>query len=433
MKSASDVKTEGQTYCLKMRFKHILYTGACFGLLVAPTIAAEEGFVFTEEDVAAAEEEANKLQSVIANEEAYCEACSAVYNDVNLIIGNCYRTIGRDIDYLECADARTIASIHKEAMDKLISKYGADAASGQLTKGALSRAALNMAKPNLTPRMHRIMENRIVHTSIMIRWFMGSFAKTCAIYDTEFYKEVQQVARFKELTQTSEYERMEKDYPVLWSFYADSKALMRFNESYAKFKGNIAVNAYKFFERFHNELNQDERETLYNEMTLDAPNGLLSKYIRLAEDGCVWGLTPQGAILSNYESVFNYWTKDKLKATKELGMVAYNAAMSTDGDALYNEYMNEALRLPDLLLAETYQDYIKRTQPRLFKMGEVLWGLEDYLKAETQYFQNMERKSKYAIRQRANLLIKSIKPQVMDMREQAARIVPESHPSRSRN
>ena len=37
-----------------MRFKHILYTGACFGLLVAPTIAAEEGFVFTEEDVAAA-------------------------------------------------------------------------------------------------------------------------------------------------------------------------------------------------------------------------------------------------------------------------------------------------------------------------------------------------------------------------------------------
>ena len=416
-----------------MRFKHILYTGACFGLLVAPAIAAEEGFVFTEEDVAAAEEEANKLQSVIANEEAYHNACFAVYNDVNRIVGNCYRAIGREIDYLECADARTIASIHKEAMDKLVSKYGADAASGQLTKGALSRAALNMAKPNITPKTHRIMENMIVHTSIMIRWFMGSFAKTCAIYDTEFYKEVQQVARFKELIQTSEYERSEKDYPVLWSFFADSKALMRFNESYAKFKGNIAVNAYKFFERFHNELNQDERETLYNEMTLDAPNGLLSKYIRLAEDGCVWGITSQGATMSNYESIFNYWTKDKLKATKELGMVAYHAAMSTDGDALYNEYMNEALKAPDLLLAETYQDYIKRTQPRLFRMGEVLWGLEDFLKAETQYFQNMERKSKYAIRQRANLLIKSIKPQVMDMREQAARVVPASHPSRSRN
>ena len=416
-----------------MRFEHILYTGACFGLLVAPTIADEEGFVFTEEDVAAAEEEANKLQSVIANEEAYHNACFAVYNDVNLIVGNCYRAIGREIDYLECADARTIASIHKEAMEKLVSKYGAEAASGQLTKGALSRAALNMAKPNITPKTHRIMENMIVHTSIMLRWFMGSFAKTCAIYDTEFYKEVQQVARFKELIQTSEYERMEKDYPVLWSFYADSKALMRFNESYAKFKGNIAVNAYKFFERFHNELNQDERETLYNEMTLDAPNGLLSKYIRLAEDGCVWALTSQGAILSNYESVLNYWTKDKIKATKELGMVAYHAAMSTDGDALYNEYMNEALNAPDLLLGDTYQDYIKRTQPRLFRMGEVLWGLEDFLKAETQYFQNMERKSKYAIRQRADLLIKSIKPQVMDMREQAARVVPASHPSRSRN
>ena len=416
-----------------MRFKHILYTGACFGLLVAPTIAAEEGFVFTEEDVAAAEEEANKLQSVIANEEAYHAACSAVYNDVNLIVGNCYRTIGRDIDYLECADARTIASIHKEAMDKLISKYGADAASGQLTKGALSRAALNMAKPNISPRMHRIMENMIVHTSTMLRWFMGSFAKTCAIYDTEFYKEVQQVARFKELTQSSEYKRMEKDYPVLWSFFADAKALMRFNESSAQFKGNLSENAYKFFERFHNELNQNERETLYNEMALNAPNGLLSKYIKLEEDGSVWGSASQGALLANYESKFDYWTTDKIKATKELGMVAYQAAMSTDGDALYNEYMNEALKLPDLLLGETYQDYVKHAQPRLFKMGEVLWGLEDYLKAETQYFQNMERKSKYGIRQSADIVVKSLKSRVMELREQAARVVPESHPSRSQN
>ena len=100
-----------------MRFKHILYTVAYFGLPVASAIAAEEGFVFTEEDVAAAEEEANKLQSVIGNDETYHNACLAVYNDVNLIVGNCYRSIGRDIDYLECADARTIASIHKEAME----------------------------------------------------------------------------------------------------------------------------------------------------------------------------------------------------------------------------------------------------------------------------------------------------------------------------
>jgi hypothetical protein len=416
-----------------MRFKHILYTVAYFGLPVASAIAAEEGFVFTEEDVAAAEEEANKLQSVIGNDETYHNACLAVYNDVNLIVGNCYRSIGRDIDYLECADARTIAAIHKEAMEKLVSKYGADASSGQLTKGALSRAALNMAKPNISPKTYSTMEKLIVHTSIMLRWFMGPFAKTCAIYDTEFYKEVQQVARFKELTQTSEYKRSENYYPVLWGFFADGKALMSFNEAHAKFKGNIAVNAYNFFERFHNELNQDERETLYNEMTLNAPNGQMSKYIRLEEDSCAWGMTSQGATMSNYEGIFYYWTKDKIKATKELGMVAYHAAMSTDGDALYNEYKNEALRTPDLLLGETYQDYIKRTQPRLVKMSEELWGLEDFLKAETRYFQNLERKSKYDLRQYADIIVKSIKPQVMDMREQAARVVPKSHPSRSRN
>ncbi|MBQ8899718.1 MAG: hypothetical protein IJY72_02070, partial [Akkermansia sp.] len=62
----------------------------------------------------------------------------------------------------------------------------------------------------------------------------------------------------------------------------------------------------------------------------------------------------------------------------------------------------------------TYQDYVTHAQPRLFTMGEVLWGLEDFLKAETQYFQNMERKSKYGLRQYADIIVKSIKPQIMD-------------------
>ncbi len=302
-----------------MRFKHILYTGACFGLLVAPTIAAEEGFVFTEEDVAAAEEEAQKLQSVIANEETYRKACFAVYSDVNLIVGNCFRAIGREVDYTECADARTFASIHKEAVEKLVTKYGADAASGQLTKGALSRAALNMAKPNITPGAYNAMEKQLERTAVMLRWFMGSFAGTCARYDSGFYKEVQQVARFKELTQSGEYKRMESEYPALWNYFDEGRALRRFH---------------------------DGKQDLYT---------------------------------------------------------------------------------------NTYQAYVDRTLPSLFKMSEVLWGLEDYLKAETRYFHNLEKKEEYSICQWADTIVKSIKPRVMDMREQAARVVPQSHPSRSRN
>ena len=417
-----------------MRFKSIILLCAGTTVFLSPPLPTEEeGFVFTEEEVAAYDEEALKLQSVIGSDATYVTECFKVYSDINLIVGNCFRAIGREVDYTECADARTFASIHKEAVEKLVTKYGAEAASGQLTKGALSRAALNMARPNITPGAYNAMEKQLERTAVMLRWFMGSFARTCARYDSGFYKEVQQVARFKELTQSSEYKRMETEYPALWNYFDEGRALRRFYDSFAEFRGNISEHAYKFFERFHNELDYNEREALYNEMALGAPDTLFSKYVRMRENASIWGSTSQGAMLANFESRFDYWTSDRIKTVKELGLAVYRSAMSTHEDAAYNEYMNEALNGKQDLYINTYQAYVDRTLPSLFKMSEVLWGLEDYLKAETRYFHNLEKKEEYSICQWADTIVRSIKPRVMEMREQAARVVPQSHPSRSRN
>ena len=111
---------------------------------------------------------------------------------------------------------------------------------------------------------------------------------------------------------------------------------------------------------------------------------------------------------------------------------------ASDYPALWN-YFDEGSALRRFhdgkqdLYTNTYQAYVDRTLPSLFKMSEVLWGLEDYLKAETKYFHNLEKKEEYSICQWADTIVRSIKPRVMEMREQAARVVPESHPSRNRN
>ena len=186
--------------------------------------AAEEGFVFTEEEVAAADEAAAKLQALISNGAEYSRACAQAYSNINLLVGNCYRAIGREVIFLECADQKTVADIHKEAASHLIGKYSVDPASGKFMDGVMCRSNLLKAKPNLAAKSYETIDQNIDQLEAMLKWFMGSFARTCAYFNSEYYKELQKVSRFKELTGTSEYSRMEQNYRALFRDIARGKA-----------------------------------------------------------------------------------------------------------------------------------------------------------------------------------------------------------------
>ena len=417
-----------------MKLKSIGALCICWAsLFIQSTTAEEEGFVFTEEEVAAYEEEERQMQAMLNDERSYRMACEQAYSDILLIVGNCYRGIGRNIELTECADQRTIAAIHQEAFSKLISKYGVNVETGEITKGAFSRDMLAKAKPMLTPQAYEHIESRITRIETMLKWFMGPFAKTCALFDQEYYEEVQMVSRFKELTQTSEYRRAEQDYALLWDFFNDGEAITLSYKEKQTYTGTGAAaqqKALAFFERYHNKLNMKEREDWYNTVILGAPDGIEYKYIRLQENGTSYAPTAQGAELSNYECRFDFWTKEKIEATVKLGKTANLLAMPAGGNELYDAYVICVENGAQDLYFNTYLYYRDKTLPQLSKMSEVLWSFEDFLKSETHYLDNLKKSNKYSIREWGNIIVRSVKDDLNDIYNNASKLIPSSHPSR---
>ncbi len=365
--------------------QQLLLPLAGISLLSVPCLqAAEEGFVFTEEEVAAADEEAAKLQALISNGAEYSRACAQAYSNINLIVGNCYRAIGKEVIFLECADQKTVADIHKEAASQLIGKYAVDPASGKFMDGVMCRSNLLKAKPNLTAKSYETIDQNIDQLEAMLKWFMGSFARTCAYFNSEYYKELQKVSRFKELTGTSEYRRMEQNYRALFRDLARGKAHERINNSRTNFRRYPET----FFARFGEQVFRQEVEQWYNEVVLDAENGKSYQYLRVKDETITWAPTSQGAELANYEARFDYWTEARIKAVVENGKNGINLVL--DNGSELNNYLNVAEQYPYSLMTQTLASYTDKARDRLFEMANELYTFQDYLTTETLYMAAMQ-------------------------------------------
>ena len=192
--------------------KNTFFTLLLCGLSVQPQIKAqEEGFVFTDEEVAAAESDSQRtLMALISDGVKYEAACHEAYADVLTIISRCCKEIPIDRDYTECTGAPCADSIHAENLSFLISRYPYSTSSGQFSDGVLSRSTLQKAKPNLTSEQYSRIEHMITRSEMLMRWFIGPFRTACAAHHYDYHKDVQRVARFLEYTETPSFKVVDK-------------------------------------------------------------------------------------------------------------------------------------------------------------------------------------------------------------------------------
>lgn len=408
---------------MKSIFKTMLLALPITGMGIAtfPTAKAaeSEGFVFTEEEVAADAEAHRKLQSLISNGAEYSRACAKAYSDIHLIVGNCYRALGRLVDFQECADQRTVADIHKEAASTLMSRYAIDPASGKFVDGVLCRSNLLKAKPNLTADSYTVIDQNIEQLEAMLKWFMGDFAKTCAYFNSDYYKELQKIARFKELTQTSEYRNMERNYSLLFRDLARGDSHNRIMNS----RNDFRRFPEKFRARFDYPIVRQEVEEWYNEVVLDAPDGKTWQYLRVRDEDIVWAPTPQGAELANYETRFDFWTNDRIDAMVELGKNGINAVLDSGTD--FNNYNAMAERYPHSLLTQTLTYYTDKTKKQLFNLANELYTFRSFLETKTRYTLMLTERNGKPIKYWAKRKLDFAKNQWKEILKQAQEDLPE--------
>jgi hypothetical protein len=245
--------------------RNIFFALLCGGLSVSAQEAGfdfsgedvDEGYTFTEEDVAEADEQ--EMMALIGNAAKYEQACMAEYNKIINAFNKCFKEIQAINDELECTDHPAPAIIFNKYYNELmdIGCYGTG--SGQFLEGVLNRSNLAKARAGMMEAQYVKCEIIIKRSELMMQWFTDSFRKACLSYHEDFMETLQQSARFQ-LYLREGVETIDAFYHLHKTFDADMLE-ERLHKIVVTFRNNDEANSLAFFHHFHNKISSDERDS----------------------------------------------------------------------------------------------------------------------------------------------------------------------------
>lgn len=427
-----------------MKIKSLLYFWALCGIIVSPLAPAQSpgydfteddtagdsaGFVFTDEDVAAAEaEEARKQAALLMDGRAFEFECRKIYNNLLVLVGNCHRGLGKNVDMTECLDCRPLADYYKEIASRLMGTYGVNPATGQVTIGLFTRKNLAKAKPNMTNADYATVDMYMTRIELMLKWFLGPYGKFCAMVDEDCYEMVQNAARAVEAARSSEMRSAREKY---WRVIQAFDKAVALSEQYKVKPGDEYRKAEFFFECFGNLLDQKEID-IRCQGFLNNADKTAGEIIRFRSTGSSFEAGAEGAKMGHFNRLVEYWNEDRIKAVVELGKRLQDARSRFVNSKEYNQYRQALQQGPQDYYAETHADYHNVMQPITDSMIGTLVFFEQNLEEEGQ-ISLRKRLNGLGMMARADKAAKEIARHVRESRENAAGIIPATHKFRKNN
>ncbi len=203
-----------------MKIKNFLYLLALSGFTLWPvafaqdgfdfTVEDNEGFTFTEEEVAAAdaEDKDRALQSLITNSAKYVQAVNEGYSRILTRVTYCCRVVSGTKDLAECTEELSPAAAYNQTLAWFSSNYPVVPESGQFVERVMSRSTLAAAKRYLTPSQYAEIDHVISRSEAVAKWYFGSFKKACLSHNDDTMEIVQQTARFRDYIENQQEGRL---------------------------------------------------------------------------------------------------------------------------------------------------------------------------------------------------------------------------------
>ena len=412
---------------MKLKNAILLFAGIT-ALLVPQVPAEEEGFTFTEEEVAQFEEEARKLESILHNEAEYKRACALEYNRIIMTVGNCFRAFRKSVDPAECIDERPLAAIHKQYADVLISQFGVDPATGTINQGAFTRANLAKAKPFLSPATYATIDANMTRAEIMLKFYMGGFAKGCALLNRDFYVEVQTVARLKLYLESSEAREVDAEYMKVWEFFHNKRAVDNAGiESVIKPSSPPHENAINFLTAYGKNISTSERNEWYQDVCNRLPNNYPLRYVNMREEGCTY--TTEAFHLLFYEGMLRIWPKERTEEAMEYGKSIVDVFNTSAFTSEFKAYTEAAENGPKDIYTQTYHQLNSYVGSQASQFAELLCGLDKYLKDNTKFLANQEKSKGRTVLDNAKDALNELRSTLKRLLMTAVDEVPKNHPA----
>ncbi len=440
-----------------MKNTSFLLTGALCGLILLPQTQAQQGYDFTEnegydfsenegydfsddeEEIAAQKKSADDkraLQSLLYNGAQYALACRKAYQEeiVWPVSACCDGIIGSN-DLVECTKDPAPADLHREAVSKITGKHPFAPDAGQFLEGILSRTTLQQAKPNLTAQQYAEIDHVISRSENLMKWFMGSFAKACAVHDYDFLKEVQRVVRFKEYLKSAKVEELDEKYYAMMHAYTGSYVSSRIYNAEQRFSNNIRENSVSFFRHFHNSISRAEREQWISFIVLGGSSrssylgpefGINARfehnkaddpymYYDISGTRVIPAGTNAATLLASYMHYFDFWTDSRITATMDLGDKTGNIVRIAS-----NEFLSRLDKMADEIVIREDADFKHTIRNSALYALNKLTILDDEL---SNFLPYLEENSKFLKNRRKTNSKGTLANQIQVRAEEASRLL----------
>lgn len=415
-----------------MNMKKIFYTLALSGLVCCPQTMAQDGYDFTQDEPTGydftdeeaeadrkAEQQQKATQQLIYNGAQYVATCRKAYQeDIVWVISACCDGIIGSEDFVDCIYDPVPADLHRSAVSKIMGKHPFAADSGQFLQGPLSRSTLAQAKPNITAAQYAEIEHMITRSELLMKWFMGHFAKACALHTYDFLKEVQRVARFKEYLKTETVNELDESYLAMIDAFSHNYVLERINRSFSTMNANRKYWSKAFFDYFHNKVSANERDAWLCYVLLGGSSrfspysgpqfgvdrtfvhrGFYTPYdyIDIRSGKAVWASTPIAAELASYMRYFEFWSGNRIFESE--GMGADGRLAVTQAFNQYEKMLSpvaaEIVVKEDADFRQTVNNRILYAMNKLVSLDDELMGFDEYLRKNSKFIKNRERTKQY--------------------------------------
>lgn len=285
-----------------------------------------------------------------------------------------------------------------------------------------------------------------------MRWFIGPFRFLCGLHNHDFQKEVQRVARFVEYTKTEEFKVSDEAYAALAQFFGGDSVPNRSTTAVNSF-GYNDQQAYVFYNYFHNRISDHERESWINYILMgsslryqyDGPILNLSRDVKLSTGtqvrmyvdvrgtkACLAASEP-ATKLAAYMNTFKRWNERRFTDVVGLGKNAFEQLHDTIGHSSFTRLdtlAGEALVKEDADFKKAVNTAIPNGLQALMEKDDLLMGLTDYLKDNTNYVDNGNQEAKASLLSLVQRRVGQADRALGAIFLKADKIVPRNHPSR---
>lgn len=396
-----------------MKFKNVILALSFGSFLALPTAMAQgfdftedEGFTFTEEEIQAEDQRA--LQSLISDGARYLSESRQAYRRIISTINALCNDITKRNDWINATLITSPATHHKAGLNNIMDRYPFAPDSGQFLEGVLSRSVLKKAKPNLTSAQYNEIERIITRCEALVKWYSGTLAQTCATFDDDFMKTLQQTARFREDIQRSDIQPIDRDFGRMYDYftYKGDTPVLRELLKYASRKDyckSIANEWIKYFGTSPDAVKIDfflnwavfaygnytgPYFGLRKEINM---NGLMSPdmYLVVRNGKTTYAYTQMARYMQYYVSFFDPWTDQYIDSVNELG-----AYLRKDVEKVFDEAeaLAEVGGKDSTKEDELYRNLVISSIPNmcvpLVDMSDMMIDLEEVVKKKTNFMTN---------------------------------------------